>query len=201
MQGNAGPCAWAVRFKDMAAEIKRLKAAGIAVSEPERSGRQRPDGTRLDWETAQIGTQPRGTFFPFMIRDFSPREKRAYPSGKPTTKDFRGVSKVVIVVQNLDAAAKLYRSAFGAQPPIKQVDTNFGAQLALLGGTPVVLAAPLTPASWLSQRLEQFGEGPCAFILEARRAGPYKAASKSRWFGNDISWFDPEKLGWRLGYE
>jgi hypothetical protein len=29
----------------------------------------------------------------------------------------------------------------------------------------------------------------------------YKPASQSRWFGNDISWFDSEKLGWRLGFE
>lgn len=152
-------------------------------------------------ETAQVGKETRGAFFPFLIRDFTPREQRAFPKGKPTTKDFRGVGKVVIVVRDLDAAAKRYREAYGAQPPIKQVDSEFGAQLALLGGTPVVLAAPLTSESWLAQRLAQFGEGPCAFILEAQKASHYKPASKSRWFGNDVSWFDAEKLGWHLGFE
>jgi hypothetical protein len=201
MEGNAGPCAWAVRLKDMAAEVKRLQTAGVVVSAPEKSGRERPDGKKLEWETAPVGTEPRGTFFPFLIRDFTPREQRAFPKGKPTTKDFRGISRVVIVVRDLEASTKRYRAAYGAQPPIKQVDTEFGAQLALLGGTPVVLAAPLTSESWLSQRLAQFGEGPCAFILEPQRAGRYKPASKSRWFGNDISWFDAEKLGWHLGFE
>src|SRR3989442_1395607 len=34
MEENAGPCAWAVRVKDMTAEIKRLQAAGVGVSAP-----------------------------------------------------------------------------------------------------------------------------------------------------------------------
>jgi hypothetical protein len=80
-------------------------------------------------------------------------------------------------------------------------DDAFGAQLALLGGAPVILAAPLNGGSWLAERLDRFGEGPCAFILGTRRDGAYKPAAKARWFGKDISWFDPEKLGWRLGFE
>src|SRR6266496_2283722 len=59
MEENAGPCAWAARVKDVAAEVKRLQAAGVTVSAPEKSGRDRPDGVRLDWETAQVGREPR----------------------------------------------------------------------------------------------------------------------------------------------
>ena len=91
--------------------------------------------------------------------------------------------KVVIAVRNLDESAKRYRAAYGTEQPLKQVDVNFGAHLALLGGTPVVLAEPLHSQTWLAARLEQFGEGPCAFILGARKPGKYKAASKSRWLG------------------
>ena len=87
MQHDAGPCAWAVRTKDVAAEIRRLRTAGVALREPVRSGRARPDGTRLDWETAQVGDEPNGTFFPFLIHDFTPRPERAFPTGKPLTKD------------------------------------------------------------------------------------------------------------------
>jgi hypothetical protein len=201
MERDAGPCAWAVRVKDVAAEIQRLRTAGVAVSEPVRSGRVRPDGTRLDWETAQAGDEPSGTFFPFLIHDFTPRQERAFPTGKPSTRDFSGVARVVIAVRNLDKSAKRYQAAYGLQQPLKQVDVSFGAQLALLGGTPVVLAAPLHSQTWLAARLEQFGEGPCAFILGARKTGKYQAASKSRWFGVDISWFDSSGLGWHLGFE
>jgi Glyoxalase-like domain len=201
MENNGGPCAWAVRATDISAEVNRLQAAGIAVNNPIRNGRRRPGGKQLEWETAQIGKEPNGTFFPFLIKDLTPRRDRAFPSGHPTTKDFGGVTKVVIAVRDLQASIDRYRQAFALPPPIKQVDSSFGAHLASFGGTPVVLAMPLTGRSWLTTRLEEFGEAPCAFILSARKTGHYKAASKTRWFGIDISWFHPEKLGWRLGFE
>jgi hypothetical protein len=147
-----------------------------------------------------MGGETRGTFFPFLIHDFTPRDQRAFPQGKPVSKDFRGITRVVIAVRDLDSAVKRYRQAFGLPAAIKQVDQNFGAHLAMVGNAPVILAQPLTGDSWLAKRLEEYGEAPCAFVLGAVR-GRYPAASKSKWFGVDISWFDPEKLGWRLGYE
>jgi hypothetical protein len=201
LKANAGPCAWAVREKDLDAEVHRLRMAEIAVAEPVKSGRSRPDGVRLEWETSDIGEGTRGTFFPFLIHDFTPREQRAFPQGKPGTRDFTGVSKVVIAVHDLTSAIERYRKAYGLPAPIKQVDKDFGAQLALMGGGPVVLAQPLTQDSWLAARLEQLGEAPCAFILSAKAGVKYATASQSRWFGTDIRWFDPEKLGWRLGFE
>ena len=200
LQQDAGPCAWALRVKDLAAEVARLKAAGVVVSAPTRSGRQRPDGVQLAWETSDVGDLLRGTFFPFLIHDFTPREQRAFPQGKPVTREFRGVARVVIAVKNLDDAIKLYHAAFGSPPPITQTDKEFGARLALLGGAPVVLAQPLNVDSWLTGRLAKFGEGPCAFILDAVNPSKLHAASKTRWFGGDISWFDATVLGWRLGF-
>ena len=77
-----------------------MREAGIAASEARKNGRKRPDGVQLDWETAQIGPG-NGTFFPFLIHDFTPREQRAYPSGKPTTTEWTGITKVVIAVKDL----------------------------------------------------------------------------------------------------
>jgi hypothetical protein len=201
LKENAGPSAWAVREKDIAAEVKRLQAVGVKVGTPVRSGRRRADGVQLQWETSDVGAGPRGTFFPFLIQDFTPRTQRAFPQGKPVTRDFRGVSRVVIAVHNLDDAVKRYRAAYGMPDPIKQPDKEFGAYLALMGSGLVVLAQPLNAESWLNQRLEQFGEGPCAFVLAANKTAPYHAASTTRWFGADISWFDPAALGWHLGFE
>jgi hypothetical protein len=201
LRGNAGPAAWALREKDIAAEVQRLKAAGIPVSEPEKSGRQRPDGVKLEWETSNVGGEARGTFFPFLIHDFTPRGQRAFPQGKPVNRDFRGVIRVVIAVPNLDDAVKRYRQAYGLPAAIKQVDARFGAHLAIVGSAPVVLAQPLNADSWLTKRLKDFGEAPCAFILLASRPGRYKAVSKTNWFGAEISWFDDQKLGWRLGFQ
>jgi hypothetical protein len=113
MRDNAGPCAWAVRSDDVAAETARLRAAGVEVSEPNKSGRTRPDGYRLDWETATVGNQAQGTFFPFLIRDITPRDKRAFPSGKPGNPDFAGVTKVRIGVSNIDEASARFQKAYG----------------------------------------------------------------------------------------
>src|SRR5260370_22196583 len=52
MEDEAGPCAWAVRVKDLAAEVKRLQGADGPGGEPERRRRARPDGSRLESETA-----------------------------------------------------------------------------------------------------------------------------------------------------
>ena len=201
MMENAGPCAWAVRASDLATDVKRLQAAGVRVSTPLQGGRERPDGKRLEWQTVQIGEEPRGTFFPFAIQDVTPRRDRVFLTGKPTTKDFSGVSRVVIAVRNLSASVQRYREAYALPPPIEEVDTEFGAHLALFTGSPVVLAAPLHADSWLATRLEQFGEGPCAFILKTRKTGRYNPTAKSRWSMADISWFETARLNWHLGFE
>ena len=198
LTGNAGPCAWALREANLAVEVARLRAAGVTVSEPENSGRQRPDGVKLAWQTSSIGEGTRGGFFPFLIQDKTPREQRVYPQGKPVSHEFKGIARVVIAVRNLDEAIKRYRLAYGLPLPIKQVDAEFGAQLAVMGGGSVVLAAPLNGQSWLAERLEKFGEAPCAFILAANNLKKWQAGSQTRWFGTEIAWLD---AGWRLGIE
>jgi hypothetical protein len=190
MEADAGPCAWAVRPADLPAEVARLRKSGVSVTDPRRAGRKRPDGVELDWETAQVGPI-NGGFFPFLIHDFTPRERRAFPSDKPTTDKWTGIVKVVIGVHDLDAAITRYQKAFGLPPSVRQEDAALGARLAQFPGTPVVLAAPLAKGSWLSERLEQYGEAPCAFILGA------KAGSRL----DNISWFDADKLGWHLGVQ
>jgi Glyoxalase-like domain len=201
LRGDGGPCAWAVRALDLEADVRRLRTAGVAISEPVANGRERPDGVHLEWVTANIGPDPRGTFFPFLIHDSTARNLRAFPQAKPGNRDFRGVRKIVIAVRNLDTAIARYRQAYGLPAAVRQVDQSFGAQVATLGDAPVVLAEPLTSGSWLAKRLDQYGEAPCAFILGAIRPERYHAENRTRWFGADLFWFDSSQLGWRLGFE
>jgi hypothetical protein len=198
---NAGPCGWAVRPADLASEAERLRKAGVSVTAAAKNGRRRPDGVQLEWETAQVGAG-NGDFFPFLIRDFTPRDRRAYPSGKPTTANYSGVVKVVLSVKNLDAAIARYERAYGLAPPRKQEDAEFAAHLAWFEGTPVVLAAPNGPQSWLATRLDQLGEAPCAFILGSAKPPVASGHVKARnWFGRPVVWLSPDSLGWWLGVE
>lgn len=182
MQENVGPCAWAVRVTDLQSETEALRKNGVEVSTPLTSGRTRPDGARLDWRTARVGPEAQGTFFPFLIQDLTAHALRAFPKGAPATKDFQGIAHVVIAVRDLKASAERYRKAFQLPEPVKDTD----AKLAMFPGTPVILE-------------QGPGDGPVAFIL-AKGTATVRGA-QSQWFGKTITWFDREKLGWRLGVE
>src|SRR5579863_7937693 len=127
LENNAGPCAFALRVSDLNAEVRQLKSAGITAGAPEAAGRTRPDGTKLVWETVNVGPGHRGSLFPFLIGDLTPRENRAYPSGKPTTDRFGGIGKVVVGVHDLEGAIAQYRRAFNLPAPLRQQDAKFAA--------------------------------------------------------------------------
>ena len=199
MDQQGGPCAWAIEVADVAKEQQRLAAAKIAVSEPLHSGRVRIDGTHLEWQTAGVGPGDRGSLFPFLIHDLTPRDLRAYPTGKPTTTEYTGVSRVVIAVKDLNAAIAQYRRAFALPQPKQQRDAHLQATLAWFPGTPVILAAPAGKPSWLAARLEKFGEAPCAFLLHDPG---HPRAGETIWFDRMVTWFDAGKLeGMQLGVE
>lgn len=197
LRENGGPCAFALRVADVGAETHRLSSAGVRVGANEKSGRTRPDGVALSWETADAGPGPRGSFLPFLIRDFTPRDNRVYPSGKPTTTRFKGVGLVVIGVRDLEQSIALYRKAFQLPEPRRQRDAAFGAELAWFEGTPVALAAPLAPDSWLAHRIGRFGDSPCAFVLAP--TGGLIGSNPSSWFGRRVYWSDGAGLGGRIG--
>ena len=199
MDEQGGPCAWAIEVADVPKEQARLKEAKIPVSEPARSGRVRIDGVRLEWETAGVGPGDRGSLFPFLIHDFTPREQRAYPSGKPTTSEYTGISRVVIAVKDLNAAIAQYRRAFGLPQPKQQRDGHLQATLAWFPGTPVILAAPAGKPSWLAARLEKFGEAPCAFLFGDTG---HPRSGDTIWFDRMVTWLDTARLdGMQLGVE
>jgi hypothetical protein len=153
MQNDAGPCAWAVRPENLEGEANRLRELGIAVSAVNKSGRLRPDGFRLDWETAQVGTEGNGVYFPFLIHDSTPRDKRAFPGGHPNNPGILGVTQVVIAVGDLDASIARYRKAYGLSEPKR------AGNRASFAGTPVILVvAP--------DRVKRFGEGVYRFGIE-----------------------------------
>jgi len=199
LKENAGPCAFALRVSDINPEVRQLKAAGIPVGVTEASGRTRPDGVKLAWETVNVGPGSRGSLFPFLIRDETPREKRVYPSGKPTSTRFAGVAKVVIGVHDIESAIALYRKAFQLPAPLRYQDEQFGADIAWFENTPIVLAQGNSGASWLSRRVREYGDGPAAFVLKNSSVGIL--GSPSKWFGKSIFWLDEAALGWRLGLE
>jgi hypothetical protein len=187
MSKNGGPCAWAITSADIAGDRKKLESAGIAVQSA-RNGRSRPDGVELKWETANVGSGSPGSFFPFLIHDETPRDRRVYPQGKPTTTKISGVRFVIIAVRDLKGATARYRAAFGLGEPRIEDNAAFGGKLAGFPDSPVILASG---NGWIAQRLKDFDEAPCAFVLKSNEGWPGKA---SKLFSGDVVWMD-ERLG------
>jgi hypothetical protein len=178
IDADAGPCAWAVSVPDVAAVAPGLH--------PSRSGRQRADGVKLEWESASIGPEVQGTFFPFFIHDITPRELRAFPHGKASTSS-AGVAMVIVGVRDLSIAVERYRRTLHLAAPRFQEDSKLKLHLAYFESTPVVLAAAMDAESPLAKRIARFGEAPYAFVLKDSRAIP--ANSVSEWFGHTITWY------------
>lgn len=201
IEGNSGPCAWAVRPKDFEGEVARIRASGTPVK-VQQGGRSRPDGIALQWETATPEGGASGTFLPFLIRDIFARPQRAFPSGKAINKDQTGVLRVVIAVRKISDAVDRFHAAYpDTGHVLKQVDAQFGAQLAWFPDSPVIFAEPAGSQSRVADRIAQFGEGPCAFILASKKMPKGEHGTTSRWFGRDVQWLHPEELGWRLGVQ
>jgi hypothetical protein len=154
---NAGPCAWAIGVADLESTARRLGAHVTA------GGRVRADGIELKWRSASVGPEAQGTFLPFMIHDQTDRALRAYPNGKPTMPEWRGITKVYVAVRNIDDAIKRYRAAFQLGEPDRSFDKTFSGETAGFVGTPVVLVTAQT--GWVADRLVKFGDSPCAFLI------------------------------------
>lgn len=202
--GDGGPCAWAVRVADTAAEAARLAALGIPVDGPAYYNRRRPDGQLVEWTLAFPGDHPAGALLPFLIADITPRSLRVQPSASVVNSPLSGVAQVVLGVDDLPSAVALFRRAYGWPAPLQTDDPRFGARLAHFAGTPVTLAAPLDGHPWLAERLARFGPSPCAYLLaadslkEARTR--FNLSPNHPWFNRQAAWFHPAALnGVRLG--
>jgi hypothetical protein len=202
--GDGGPCAWAVRVEDVAAEAARIAALGIEVDGPVYGNRRRPDETVVEWEQAILGRQGAGAKLPFMIKDITPRTWRVTPSASVVNGSLVGITAVVLGVQKLEESIALFQRVYGWPEPLIKTERTFEAHLAAFQDAPVVLAMPLSEESWLGQRLARFGESPCAYLIGTDDFGTacrqFDLAEADPWFDHSLAWFDPAKLnGVRLG--
>ncbi|MEW5957773.1 MAG: VOC family protein [Chloroflexota bacterium] len=199
---NGGPCAWAVRVDDVAAEAGRVAALGIPVAGPAYYSRRRPDGRLVEWDLAFLGREGAGARLPFIIKDITPRAWRVQPSASVADGLLTGVIAVILGVADLPASIELFRRVYRWSPPLLAAAPDFGAQLAHFAGTPVILACPLAQDNWLARRLARFGQAPCGYLLGSSdfvAAGQrYALVQAGEWFGRPLAWFNPARIG---GYQ
>ncbi|MBI4503119.1 MAG: VOC family protein [Gemmatimonadetes bacterium] len=200
---NGGPCGWCARVHDLAAECARLASLDIPVRGPVPYHRDRPDGGRIEWDLAFVGSGEPGSTLPFLIQDRTPREQRVQSSASARGSELSGVAKVVIGVRDLAWNAELFRHVYGWIARETRPDPAFGAMVVEFAGTPVALAAPLSDGSWLSGRLAEFGDSPAALLLRSTdldRSASRLPTAAGTWLNHRALWFNPDRLGGtRLG--
>jgi catechol 2,3-dioxygenase-like lactoylglutathione lyase family enzyme len=95
---------YCMRTDDLAGDVSRLRASGIAMSADQPMSRLRPDGYRLEWKLA-LATETQGVT-PFLIEDVTPREQRV-PSQTDHANGVTGISTLTVAVRDLDVPARL----------------------------------------------------------------------------------------------
>lgn len=163
--------------RDTAAALAAARARGLqTLVGPVDGGRLRPDGVRLQWQTARHATPD----LPFLCGDITPRALRV-PEGavRRHANGACGVAALSIVVDDLDAARGRYAALLGPHVAIETgadaAEDGVRQAVFTLGTTRFTLASPSaqTPADHpLRQRLAKRGEGPCTITLRAEPGSP-----------------------------
>jgi catechol 2,3-dioxygenase-like lactoylglutathione lyase family enzyme len=157
---GAGLIDYAVLPADTAADTAAAQARGLPIHGPLAGGRERPDGVRLQWQTAYAEAAE----LPFLCGDLTPRELRV-PHG-PAQRHSNGVSgifRITVAVRDLEASAGRMSALLGHGPLIEP-----GRRLFKLGASYIALQAPgedLPENAAIVARLERRGEGIAALAL------------------------------------
>lgn len=146
-------------------DVAAARQRGLAIEGPVAGGRLRPDGQEIKWQNATPATPD----LPFMCGDVTPRNLRV-PAGEAWQhpNDVKGVGAITVAVSNLEVSTAYYQALLGIEPQATNAPHGEGQRRVAfpLGSAFIILAEPVGD-SWLTERLQQHGEGPCAITLLA----------------------------------
>ncbi|MFO1327654.1 MAG: VOC family protein [Rubrivivax sp.] len=158
------------------AVLQAARARGLhTLTGPVDGGRLRPDGERLQWQSARHATPD----LPFLCGDVTPRALRV-PEGalRRHANGTQGVAAVLLAVQDLAASAARWQALLGPQAAAVAPtgdDDGLARAAFTLAGTRFELTAPgaaTAPGHELSQRLATRGEGPWRVHLRGAGGTP-----------------------------
>jgi len=149
----------------IAEDVAAAHARGLDLSGPHPGGRARPDGVRLEWQTAFVARPE----LPFLCGDVTPRELRV-PQGAAWNhaNEAAGVAAVTVAVHDLEASAAAYSALLGQIPTVE-----LGRRVFHLGAAAIILRAPSSDepdGSELVAHLQSRGEGVYALGLRGPAA-------------------------------
>ncbi|GAD52294.1 hypothetical protein MBEHAL_1054 [Halarchaeum acidiphilum MH1-52-1] len=155
---DAGPCAWCVDAGSVHSELQRAISHDVTVRGPVRERRETDRGV-AEWDVGFLGDPD--TALPAVVSDRTPREYRV-PDSALYGSPISGIGRVVLAVDDLDAAVARFTDLYRLPTPERDSDGTFGA-LAAFPGQDVVLCAP--DDGPVRERLSRFGPCPAAVLL------------------------------------
>ncbi len=194
MLAGAGVCAWAIRSDDLERDAALYRARGTAVGNPRSGGRVRPDGARLEWITAPLGSGPPGMLLPFLIQDVTPRELRV-PRSASAEGIVSGAAGIVIgaPAEQVDGVVEQLRRAFELPKPAAS------GPILSFAETPITVVQIGTPGIEPSEARAALLPGPLMALLRtpdllaARNRLSALEAPTQAYFGRTL-WFAPRVI-------
>ncbi|MCO5175820.1 MAG: VOC family protein [Thermomicrobiales bacterium] len=164
--GNGGGLIdFAVGTPDVTSVVKDTTARGLHYDGPHPGQRARPDGEQLRWQSAMAGSED-SSALPFVIEDITDRGLRVPADGNTHTNGVRGIARLVVAADDLDAAIRDFQALLGVDAPKSKTDA--GATFEVGPHTVELVAA--TAAS---------GTGPVELQFIADEAGTIDPATAS----------------------
>lgn len=151
-----GLVTYALLPTDIEADIQSARERGLTLDGPFPGGRLRPDGNRIEWQTAR----PLTNDLPFLCGDITPRDLRV-PSGAARVhkNGALGIDRINISVANIEDSISRYRALLGSEPLYQHEGAgNYSAEFKL-DQCFIDLASG---ENWYS---EEHGEGPDALVI------------------------------------
>ena len=162
---------------ELANDVKQLRAQEFDIADPNAGSRLRPDGLRVEWQTALVGGTPSGAL-PFLIQDVTPRELRVEPVRDGFGKTAR-VKEVVVAVKHADLTRDAYRALLGVEP--RRVHNNTGDatgyRFTLPWGT-LIVVQPEASGNAMADQVSLRGEGLYALTLAMDDVNPARREMK-----------------------
>ena len=132
-----GIVTYALLPDNIEATVEEARARGLDMVGPRPGGRERPDGTRLEWKIAA----PLSHDLPFLCADVTPRELRV-PGGEAHShaNGAVGIADLWVKVDDLEASTTRYTALLGSEPMKPAAPGRDGVTF-LIGHTNVALSA------------------------------------------------------------
>ncbi|HRA32365.1 MAG TPA: VOC family protein, partial [Thermomicrobiales bacterium] len=142
---------FAVGTDDVTSVVAATSSRGLSYDGPHPGQRARPDGQQLAWRSAMVGAGDSAAL-PFVIEDITDRGLRVPAEASTHSNGVRGISALIIAVDDLDAAVGGYQRLLDKSEPD---GTSAGGAYFLIGPHRVELASSVNDgpvANQLSER-------------------------------------------------